>query len=148
MSVRTFVCQNVKYYISRTDWPIINSKLSWDFRRMKQIHFFSNSWWLSRNMRFPTMWYVWPATAQTSLCIRAVWSEPLLVAWMFYDCCTTDCIWAKIWQKGPSGNKKQKWDIYRERKTITENLKRLSLQITKIWAFKLVNMMRFKHDVT
>ena len=27
------------------------------------------------------------------------------------------CIWAKIWQKGPSGNKSQKWDIYRERKT-------------------------------
>ena len=26
-------------------------------------------------------------------------------------------IWAKIWQKGPSGNKSQKWDIYRERKT-------------------------------
>ena len=26
-------------------------------------------------------------------------------------------IWAKIWQKGPSGNKGQKWDIYRKRKT-------------------------------
>ena len=21
-------------------------------------------------------------------------------------------IWAKIWKKGPSGNKSQKWDIY------------------------------------
>ena len=40
--------------------------------------------------------------------------------------------WAKIWQKGPSGNKSKMWDINRERKTwllrmITENLKRLSL---------------------
>ena len=35
---------------------------------------------LSRNMKFPTMWYVWPAKAQTSLHIRAVWSELLLVA--------------------------------------------------------------------
>ena len=30
-------------------------------------------------MRFPTMWYVRPAKAQTSLRIRADWSEPLLV---------------------------------------------------------------------
>ena len=29
-------------------------------------------------MRFPTMWYVRPAKAQTSLRIRAVGSEPLL----------------------------------------------------------------------
>ena len=27
---------------------------------------------LNRDMRFPTMWYVRPAEAQTSLCIRAV----------------------------------------------------------------------------
>ena len=40
---------------------------------------------LSHGMRFPTMWYVWPAKAQTSLCIRIVWSEPLLVAWIFDD---------------------------------------------------------------
>ena len=32
--------------------------------------------------RFPTMWYVRPAKAQTSLRIRAVWSELLLVAWI------------------------------------------------------------------
>ena len=36
-------------------------------------------------LRFPTMWYMWPAKAQTSLCICAVWSEPLLVIWIFYD---------------------------------------------------------------
>ena len=29
-------------------------------------------------MRFPTMWYVRPAKSQISLCISAVWSEPLL----------------------------------------------------------------------
>ena len=29
---------------------------------------------------FPTVWYVRPATPQTSLRIRADWSEPLLVA--------------------------------------------------------------------
>ena len=40
---------------------------------------------ISRHMRFPTMWYVRPAKAQTSLRIRAVWSEPLLVAWIFYE---------------------------------------------------------------
>ena len=33
----------------------------------------------------PTMWYVRPAKAQTSLRIRAVWSEPLLVSWIFYE---------------------------------------------------------------
>ena len=35
-------------------------------------------------MRFSRMWYVWPAKAQTSLRICAVWPEPLLVAWIFY----------------------------------------------------------------
>ena len=38
---------------------------------------------MSRDMRFPTMWYVRPANSQISLCIRAVWSESLLVAWIF-----------------------------------------------------------------
>ena len=41
-------------------------------------------------IEFPTMWYVRPAKAQTSLRICAVWSEPLLVAWIFYDCKATD----------------------------------------------------------
>ena len=45
---------------------------------------------LSRDMRFPTMWYVRPAKAQISLRIRAVWSEPLLVTWMFHDSKATD----------------------------------------------------------
>ena len=42
--------------------------------------------YMSLNMRFPTMWYVRPAQAQTSLPICAVRSEPLLVTWIFYEC--------------------------------------------------------------
>ena len=36
------------------------------------------------------MWYVRPAKPHISLRIRAVWSEPFLVAWIFYDCLATD----------------------------------------------------------
>ena len=46
--------------------------------------------YFSRDMRFPTMWYVRPAKPQTSLRIRAVWSEPLPVAWIFYESLATD----------------------------------------------------------
>ena len=35
---------------------------------------------VSRDVWFPTVWYVIPARAQTGLRIRAVWSEPLMVA--------------------------------------------------------------------
>ena len=45
---------------------------------------------VSRDMTFPTMWCVRPAKAQTSLPIWADWSEPLLVAWIFYDSWATD----------------------------------------------------------
>ena len=41
---------------------------------------------LIHGMGFPTMWYVWPAKPQISLHIRAVWLQPLLVAWIFYEC--------------------------------------------------------------
>ena len=41
---------------------------------------------MSQCMRFPTMWYVRPTKHQISLRIRTVWSEPLLVAWIFYHC--------------------------------------------------------------
>ena len=50
------------------------------------VHFFNQC------MRFPTMWYVRPAKAQISLRIRAVWSEPLLVALIFYECQAVDRI--------------------------------------------------------
>ena len=43
-------------------------------------------WARKYDIRFPTMWYVRPANAQTSLRLRVVWSEPLLVAWICYDC--------------------------------------------------------------
>ena len=41
-------------------------------------------------MRFPTMWYMRPAKPQIILRIRAVWSEPLLIVWIFYECEATD----------------------------------------------------------
>ena len=41
---------------------------------------------MSRGMGFPSMWHVRPAKPQISLRIRTVWSEPLLVAWIFYEC--------------------------------------------------------------
>ena len=47
---------------------------------------------MSHNMRFPTRWYVRPAKAQTSLRIRAVWSEPLLVSWIFNESNATNWI--------------------------------------------------------
>ena len=46
--------------------------------------------YLSCDLRFPTMWYVRPAKPQISLRIRAVWSEPFLVAWIFNECKFTD----------------------------------------------------------
>ena len=46
--------------------------------------------YMSQCMRFPSLWYVRPAKPQMSLRIRAVWSEPLLIAWVFYDCYASD----------------------------------------------------------
>ena len=46
--------------------------------------------YMSRDMRFPTMWYVRPVKAQISLRICAVWSEPFLVARVLYECLATD----------------------------------------------------------
>ena len=43
-----------------------------------------------QRMRFPTIWYVQPAKPQISLRICAVWSEPLLVARIFYEYKATD----------------------------------------------------------
>ena len=45
---------------------------------------------LSSGMRFPTMWYVLPAKPQISLRLCTVWSEPLLVACIFFECLATD----------------------------------------------------------
>ena len=37
-------------------------------------------------LRFPASWYVQPAKSQISMRILAVWSKPLLIAWIIYDC--------------------------------------------------------------
>ena len=44
---------------------------------------------MSPGTRFPTISFVRRANAQTSLRIRTVWSEPLLVIWILYDCKVT-----------------------------------------------------------
>ena len=54
------------------------------------LHLTAVRFLLSHDMRFPTMWYVRSANAQTSLRICAVWSESLLVAWIFYKYQATD----------------------------------------------------------
>ena len=41
-------------------------------------------------MKFSTTWYRRPAKAQIRLRIRAVWSEPLLIAWIIYNSLATD----------------------------------------------------------
>ena len=61
---------------------------------------------MSKCMRFPTMWCVRPAKPQISLHMRAVWSEPLLVAWVFYDCKATD--WTQF---GVSKNNRRLWRL-------------------------------------
>ena len=56
-----------------------------------------NPKWKFRTQRRPiTMWYVWPANAQTCLRIRAVWSETLL-ALIFYECLSywPNIIWSR-----------------------------------------------------
>ena len=61
----------------------------WDWCHFKiNCHLYNgaSTWYLSRDVRFPTMWYLRPAKPQISLRIRAVWSEPSLDAWMFYEC--------------------------------------------------------------
>ena len=60
-----------------------NESVTNKIRLSKQIH-------MSRDMTFPTTWYVRPAKPQISLRIRAVWSEPLLVVWLFFYCSATD----------------------------------------------------------
>ena len=61
-------------YVCLRNWNVSVTRF---FNALKQM---------SRNMGFPTMWYVRPAKAQTSLRIRTIWSEPLQVAWVFYEC--------------------------------------------------------------
>ena len=53
--------------------------------KILNIHLHDVRYKMSQCMRFPTMWYVRPAKPQISLRRRAVWSEPVLVAWIFYE---------------------------------------------------------------
>ena len=70
-------CKRSILWNQLSEWEMIwhkGSLLSWPSTKIAQ--------YMSRDMIFPTMWCVRPAKAQTSLRIRAVWSEPLLVAWI------------------------------------------------------------------
>ena len=75
--------EQTKYwsYVLNTKRDVPAERHAFNFSPRQKGYFFS-----ADNMRFQTMWYVRPAKAQTSLRIRAVWSEHLLVAWIFYDC--------------------------------------------------------------
>ena len=62
----------------KTEWSIIGITV------MQRL--MPNKTQLSQSMRFPTMWHVRPAKPQISLRIYAVWSEPLLVVLVLYEC--------------------------------------------------------------
>ena len=54
------------------------------------LHSFWVHFDMSCNMRFPTIWFMKPAKPQISLRICAVWSQPLVVTWIFYKSWATD----------------------------------------------------------
>ena len=67
-----------KYYINVRADTLLKDYITMNVENLQKEY-------MSRDMRFPTMWHVRPAKAQTSLRIRTVWSEPLLVTWIFYE---------------------------------------------------------------
>ena len=69
-------------------WRHNNSNVT--SRRNANWHVHRRAFERGSDMRFPTMWYVRPAKTQISLRIHAVWSEPLLVAWILYACYAID----------------------------------------------------------
>ena len=71
----------VKQSRSRCDTSFAGPTFQHDTCMQKLKHCLLRSY-MSRDMRFPTTWYVPPAKPQISLRIRAVWSEPFLVAWI------------------------------------------------------------------
>ena len=71
------------------DWCIIFSLYCTSHENLVLSHpqnYIDTKHKMSQCMVFPTIRHVRPAKPQISLRIRAVWSEPLLVAWVFYDC--------------------------------------------------------------
>ena len=81
--IRVFpVCYSDKHFMNSSP----EKKHLLEYRKRNVFEILEHLPLLSRDMRFSTMWYVRPAKAQTSLRIRAVWSDPLLVAWIIYRC--------------------------------------------------------------
>ena len=74
----------VLLYFEISDFDIETLSESLDMMKLPFEMFVIHN--MNPKMRFPTMWYVWLAKAQTSLRICAVWLEPLLVTWIFYEC--------------------------------------------------------------
>ena len=72
-----------KFWLDRKIDFTIHSTPNASFNYLGEYMILSN---LSRGMKFPTIRYVRQTKAQTSLRIGTVWSEPLLVAWIFYGC--------------------------------------------------------------
>ena len=69
-----------------------NSKQIYQQQNSKQSYRqqYSEHIYMSHDMRFLTIWYMRPAKSQISLRIPSVWSEPLLVYWIFYESWATD----------------------------------------------------------
>ena len=93
LSTKTYIMGTQKNYLNHTQNKCLNQWIGMDSQFYVQNVILSEPMVLincteytSRDMRFPTMWYVRPAKAQTSLRIRTVWSEPLLVTWLFFEC--------------------------------------------------------------
>ena len=80
--LRTFQMPLVKNIVKECPFPrlLFVSQVVTGTNGLRKKQHTCNFYNLSRIMRSPTMWYVRSATAQMSLCIRAVCSEPLLVA--------------------------------------------------------------------
>ena len=92
LSFKSSPYENRKKLLRVLNWEITKIKLHpiWQFFLNYNI-LMPRIWYglqynMSRGVRFSTMWYVRSANPQISLRIRAVWSEPLLIAWIFYEC--------------------------------------------------------------
>ena len=86
-------CGKHPLLMTRMGWVIQGP---WALLYIDQIHqtvervWFCSDLWKKDKKKSKKILEQWQAKAQTSLRIRAVWSEPLLVAWIFYDCQVID----------------------------------------------------------
>ena len=65
------VCCSDKHFVNSSPY---NQQFIWDQKEKSVRNFVTfTTPWLSRDMRFPTMWYVRPAKPQISQCICTVW---------------------------------------------------------------------------